>query len=908
MSSFLYRLGRVAAHRARLVVACWLAALLALGVAAIGLGGQLQQNLTIPGTESQEGIDLLDQRFPVLAGTSGQLLFVAPDGQRITEHRDQVREVLRRVEDVEHVRLVVDPFADGYAHALSEDGRHALSQVQLDVKLDELDPDTVAALEDAAQLPEGSALEVHLGGSIFTTTEVTVSATEAVGVGLALIVLAVTFGSLLAAGMPILTALLGVAVTMAGVLAAASVATITSTTPTLALMIGLAVGIDYALFIVFRHRTQLASGMDVAESVARSVATAGSAVIFAGATVVIALCGLVVARIPFLSVMGFAAAAGVAVAVAVAVSFVPALLALAGERLRPRPSSRAARHALASPDDGHTMGARWVAAVTRLPALTLVLVTAALLVMALPAKDLQLGLPDNGTKEPGSTPRVTYDLVSDAYGPGYNSPLLVTTDIIRTTDPVGVMERLGQDLAALDRVAAVPLATPNPDADLGIVQVVPETGQTDPATADLVRQIRELRPELEARYDVTDLKVTGQTAVTIDVSDRLSGALLPFGVVVVGLSLLLLTIVFRSVAVPLKATLGYLLSVLASFGAVAAVFEWGWLAETLNVARVGPVISFLPIILMGVLFGLAMDYEVFLVSRMSEEFVHTGDATRAVTAGFAASARVVTAAAVIMICVFAAFVPHGDSIVKPIALGLAVGVFVDAFLVRMTLVPAVMALLGHRAWWLPARLDRRLPHLDVEGAGLQAHLDHEDWVRRHGEAAVRAEEVLLVDEHGAPLLAPVSLVVHPGSLHVVSSDDRVARKALLAALAGRFDIAGGTLVVQGRLLPSEALAVRAQVWHFDRMPPLDRLRDLAERAGRGLLVVVDDVDLQGGPDAQAHRWTGLAELTAGGATVVAGARTAPPPGVPHRACVLAAADPADRSRPARTDSDREVLA
>ncbi|WP_158630576.1 MMPL family transporter [Nocardioides daphniae] len=734
MSSYLYRLGRAAAASARWVIIGWVVLLAALGGAAAALGGQLQEDLSIPGTEAQTGIDQLDERFPLLAGTSGQLLFVAPEGETVADHADDVRSVLDAIEGVDHVATVVDPLAKGNEYNLAEDGRYALAQVLLDVKLDELDADTVPALEEAATLPEGSELDVHLGGGVFTTTSVAISPTEGLGIVVALVVLAITFGSMLAAGLPILTAVVGVGVTMAGLLAVAKVTTITSTTPTLALMIGLAVGIDYALFIVYRHRTQLAQGMAVRESVARSVATAGSAVIFAGATVVIALCGLVVARIPFLTVMGLAAAAGVAVAVVVAITLVPAVLAALGEKMRPKPGSRAAVRATADPATQRTLGARWVRVATKVPALTVAVTVLVLGVLAIPAKDLALGLPDNGTKDPGTAPRVTYDLVADAFGPGFNGPLLVTGDIIRSTDPIGVVEDLKAEIEKVPGVASVPMATPNPNADLAVIQVVPETGQTDPATADLVRALRDLGDELEDEYEVSDVIVTGQTAVTIDVSDKLGAALLPFGVVVVGLSMILLTIVFRSIAVPVKATVGYLLSVLASFGVVAAIFEYGWFAEALNVAKVGPVISFLPIILMGVLFGLAMDYEVFLVSRMREEYVHTGDAQRAITTGFTASARVVTAAAIIMIAVFAAFVPHGDSVIKPMAVGLAVGVFVDAFIVRMTLVPAVMALLGDKAWWLPKTLERTLPHLDVEGEGLAHHVAHEEWVAAHGEA------------------------------------------------------------------------------------------------------------------------------------------------------------------------------
>ena len=876
MSSALYRLGHAVVRRSGRVLAAWVALLFGVGLLAGGLGGQLQDDLTIPGTESQQGLDVLEQRFPEVAGVSGQIVFVVPAGERVRQYAAQVDAVLRKVEAVDHVLVATDPFDKDGRLTVSEDERHALSQVQLDIPLDELDEATVAELEEATSLPAGAALDVHLGGSLFANKTVEVTWVEGLGVLLALVVLAVTFGSLLAAGMPIATAVVGVGVAMAGIIGAAAVTTINSSTPTLALMIGLAVGIDYALFIVSRHRAQLAQGMDVAESVARSLATAGSAVIFAGVTVVIALCGLVVARIPFLTVMGLAAAAAVAVAVAVAITLVPAMLGLAGERLRPRAGSRAARHSVVAPDETHTVGARWVRLVTRVPALTVAVVVGLLLVMTLPAKDLALGLPDNGTAAPGSGERITYDLVSEAYGPGFNAPLLVTVDIIRTTDPIGVMEDLGADLGELDGVDAVALTTPNRKADLGIVQIVPEHAQTDPETADLVRAIRDRAGTLEERYDVTDLRVTGHTAVTIDVSDRLRGALLPFALVVVGLSLLLLMVLFRSVAVPVKATLGYLLSVGASFGAVVAVFQWGWLAEAMNVTKVGPVISFLPILLMGVLFGLAMDYEVFLVSRMREEYVHTRDALRSVTVGFTSSARVVTAAAVIMISVFAAFVPHSDMAVKPIALGLAVGVFVDAFLVRMTLVPAVLALLGDRAWWLPRRLDAALPQLDVEGAGLEHHLEHETWVAAHGAVAVRTEHLSLHDGDHV-VFSGVDLAVRPGTLVAVSTADRVARRALLAALSGRLAGTTGRAVVLDRVLPDEAAGVRRRVPLLDRFPTRPELLALEREATRGQapLVLVDDVDRVAGPDEVEARWAALRRLTELGATVLAGTSTPP---------------------------------
>ncbi len=880
MSSFLYRLGHVMARRAKRVLALALLALVVMGSLAVGLGGQLQDNLTIPGTESQKGLDVLAQRFPEVAGTSGQILLVAPRGDRVSQHRDEVRALVTRVRHVGHVEVATDPFAKDNKLSLSDNGRDALIQVQLDVPLDRLQDTTIHQLEQAAHtVPADSGLEVHLGGQIFTNKSVQVSATEGLGVLVALVVLAITLGSLLAAGMPIVTAILGVGIAMAGVLSVAAFADVNSSTPTLALMIGLAVGIDYALFIVSRHRGQLARGLEPQESVAQALATAGSAVIFAGATVIIALCGLVVAKIPFLAVMGYAAAAAVAVAVVVALSVVPAMLGLAGERLRPRRGSRAARNAVVEPGETHTVGAKWVRLVTRVPLLTALLVVGVLVVLALPARDLSLGLPDNGYAPKGSTERTTYDLVSRDYGPGYNTPLLVTVDIIRTTDPVGVMDELGKDLAGYEGVEAVALSTPNRSADLGIVQLIPTEAQTDPATADLVRSIRDDSTSLEKKYGITSLRVTGQTAVAIDVSDRLFAALLPFGLVVVGLSLLLLMLVFRSIAVPLKATLGYLLSVGASFGAVTAVFEWGWLAEQLHVPHVGPVISFMPIILMGVLFGLAMDYEVFLVSRMREEYVHTGDAQRSVRSGFTGSARVVTAAAVIMISVFAAFVPHGDASVQPIALGLAVGVFVDAFLVRMTLVPAVLAILGARAWWLPTWLDRRLPSLDVEGTGIAKHVEHEEWVEQHGWPVVRAEGLSLAAD-GETVLRGIDAVLWRGDLLAVVDSDPVRRRVLLAALSGRLEHDEGRLVVLDRVLPDEAQGVRRRVALHHRLPSLDQLEPLARRAreGAAVLVVLDDVD--GPSDTEStpeERWRRLRQLARAGVTVVAGcAHDAPP--------------------------------
>jgi RND superfamily putative drug exporter len=817
MSSVLYRIGRVAFQRRATTLVGWLLVLVVVGGTAALTGGTLVDSFAIPGTQSHQGLDLLDQRFPQAAGATAQIVFEAdaPGTVDDADVRAGVEQVVAAVGQVEHVVQVSDPFADSApSSAVSADRRYAQSQVQLDEGLGALPDDVADLIAAAAVVDPGTPVTVHLGGQVYTETGVEIGVTELLGVGVAVLVLAMTFGSLLAAGMPMLTALLGVGVAMAGILTAASVTTISSTTPTLALMIGLAVGIDYALFILSRHRHQLALGMDVEESAARAVATAGTAVVFAGTTVIIALCGLSVVGIPFLSVMGVAAAGAVAVAVLVALTVLPALMGLAGERLRPRPTSRTARRELADPAAGGTLGARWVTLVTRVPVLTVLLVVVGVGVLAIPATDLRLTLPDNGSAPVGSPQRETYDLVSEAFGPGYNAPLLVTADIIASTDPKGAVAGLAADLAALDGVVSVPVATPNASADTALLQVVPEGGQADRVTQDLVAEIRADSATLVAPYPgVRDLLVTGQTAVSVDVSARLGAALVPFGVVVVGLSLVLLLVVFRSVAVPVKATLGYLLSVLAAFGVTAAVFEWGWGAGLIGVTLVGPVISFMPIIVMGVLFGLAMDYEVFLVSRMHEEYARHHDPHRAVVVGFTASARVVTAAAIIMISVFVAFVPHGSDIVKPIAFALAVGVAVDAFAVRMTLVPAVLTLLRHRAWSMPRWLDRHLPSLDVEGAALAEQIEHGTWVEEHGPAAVRAEAVVVAttDVPEEPGSRPVDLVLRPGgALRVTSPDPRLV-DAFLLAVAGRGGPLTGRLVVLDHPLPEQAGAVATRV-------------------------------------------------------------------------------------------------
>ncbi|WP_434317188.1 MMPL family transporter [Leifsonia sp. P73] len=842
MSSLLYSIGRWAFRARKLVLSLWLLLLVLLAGGAIAFNQGTDNTFSIPGTESQEALDTLSRTFPQVSGTSAQIVVVAPKGETVDQAaiQDPVESTVADLAKTDGVAGTTSPYSTTVKNLISDDRTAAIISVQLHGQQTTVPAETKTAIKDAGaalqkELPSGS--QTAVGGQLFSQNLPTISPTEGIGLLIAIVVLIITFGSILAAGMPLATALLGVGLSMALIFIATLFGPISSTTPLLALMLGLAVGIDYSLFIISRHQSQLKAGVDPEESAARAVATAGSAVLFAGITVIIALAGLAVAGIPFLTTMGLAASVAVGIAVLVALSLTPAFLGFAGSRITPghRATKRAERAAAraeaagaeeatpipepatrANPSLAHAAKAdipkgpfrTWVRAVTRFPIVTVVAVVVALGIAAVPALQLRLALPDAGSHPKDDPARIAYDLVSEHFGPGYNGPLIVTGSIISSHDPLGLMKKLGAEIADLPGVAAVPLSTPNQNADTGIVQVVPTTAPDDPRTAQLVSELRSKHQHFLDEYGV-DLKVTGTTAAQIDVSSRLGGALLPFGILVVGLSLVLLTMVFRSIAVPIKAALGYLLSVGVAFGAVTAVFEWGWFGDAVHLDKTGPVISFMPIILMGVLFGLAMDYEVFLVSRIREDYVHGGDARRAIQSGFVGSAKVVTAAAIIMISVFAAFVPEGDASIKPIALGLAVGVFVDAFIVRMTLVPAVLQLLGDKAWWMPRWLDRVLPSFDVEGDGLQKELELADWPAP-GSRSIAAADGLSVSARRTPILRDVSFRLADGEALVVHGPDRTAALALLMAVTGRTRVDGGTVKVAGFVLPTRGSAVRSR--------------------------------------------------------------------------------------------------
>ncbi|MEU7374660.1 MMPL family transporter [Streptomyces albidoflavus] len=737
MATFLYSIGRFAFRRRRLVALVWVALLALAGVGAATASTATSNSFSIPGTEAQRAFDLLEERYPGQSadGASARVVFKAPEGEKITapENAGEVSGTVKELkEGSDQIAKVADPF-DKKAPAVSQDGTTAYISVTYDVSSFELTEETRDSLKNAGNEAREGGMTVEIGGDALMVMPET-GITEVIGVVVAGIVLVITFGSLVAAGLPLITALIGVGIGVSTITALASVMDLGSTTATLAMMIGLAVGIDYALFIVSRYRAELAEGREREEAAGRAVGTAGSAVVFAGLTVVIALAGLAVVNIPILTKMGLAAAGTVVLAVLVAVTLIPAFLGFAGERIVSRKDRKARKAAAeqaaatgevlvgdAPRDNG---GTRWARFVQRRPVMVLLAGVIGLGAIAIPATSLEMGLPDDGAQPASSSPRKAYDLLSDGFGPGFNGPLVGVVDLKNSDDQDAVLQRITGEIQKNEHVVVVTPPVPNEAGDTAMFTVIPKDRPNSTETETLVHDIRDFGDTLKSD-DGAEVYVTGATAMNIDFSEKMNDALLPYLALVVGLAFLLLMVVFRSILVPLKAALGFLLSVVAALGAVVAVFQWGWLGGLFGVEQPGPIMSVMPILMVGVVFGLAMDYEVFLVTRMREAYVHGESPSEAITTGFRHGARVVTAAAVIMIAVFAGFIGSSEQMIKMIGFGLAIAVFFDAFVVRMAIVPAVLALLGKHAWWLPRWLDRALPDFDVEGDKLRKKLDRE---------------------------------------------------------------------------------------------------------------------------------------------------------------------------------------
>ncbi|CUU53882.1 putative drug exporter of the RND superfamily [Parafrankia irregularis] len=730
MSGFLYRVGRLAATRPWRVIGVWVVALVVATVLAAQLGGEPHDDFDAPGTASQRGTDLLRAEFPALAEAQARVVLHTRDGSPVATGLTDT--VARRLADVPAVVVVSPP-------QVSADGDTAMFTLNYDRPVTDLGGSkAIDQLVDAVTPAAEAGLTTEFGGQVAENVQEVSGTAEAVGIAFALVILLIAFGSIIAAGVPLAVALIGLGIGSAGITLIAAGTDVSTIAPTLASMVGIGVGIDYALLLVTRHVEGLRNGLSVPEAAARANGTAGVSVLFAGVTVVLSLMGLRLVGLNTYVTTGFTTAAVVVTVVVTALTLVPALCGLAGTRLlgrraraalnasaaagapvamvqdtadrtaQPEPETKPNPHPQPQPQPRRTLTAAWAERVGRRP---LPWATGALLLLLLLAAPI-LGMrtwPQDAGSQPDSTyQRRAYDLIAAEYGPGANGPLIVAVDLrrISATDLDGLVRRL----AATPDVAAVAEPVVAPSGDAAVIIVTPTVGPSDERAAELVRTLR-------AEVLPAGVEITGLTAVYTDLSRWMSDRLWWVVGFVVGVSLLLLTLVFRSPVVALKAAVMNLLSIAAAYGVVTVVFQWGWGTDLLGLPHSVPMSSWLPVLMFTVLFGLSMDYEVFLLSRIREDYLATGDPHGSVVRGLASTGRVISSAALIMISVFAGFALDPDVTVKMVGFGMAVAVLVDATIIRMIMVPATMALLGRANWWLPGWLDRVLPHLDVHGSG-----------------------------------------------------------------------------------------------------------------------------------------------------------------------------------------------
>jgi RND superfamily putative drug exporter len=709
------RLTRFCIDHRRFVILGWIAVAIAALALSSAVGSRYATNFSLPGTESQRAADLLKRDFPAQAGDSDQIVFAAKQG-KVSDPavRARITPMLASVAKLPHVTGVVSPYAAAGARAVSADGRIAFATVNFDQRANELPKDAVKRVISVARGAGSSAVQVELGGqAIQQVQEPPLGAATAIGIVAAIVVLLLTFGSFVAMGMPILTALIGLG-TGVGLIGLASQAIDMPFFSTeLAVMIGLGVGIDYALFIVTRFRENARAGMDVREATIAAMDTAGRAVLFAGLTVIIALLGMFALGISFLYGVAVSSALAVLLVMLASLTVLPALISKFGTRVA-RPSRRARRRAEAGvpAPTGPTGWARWAGWVTRRPWVGVTVGLGIMLLLTVPALSMNLGSSDAGNDPTSLTTRRAYDLLAEGFGKGVNGPLVVAAQLSKAGDKAA-QAQIGTALRTTPDVAAVAAPRVAPNGQTLVYTVYPRSAPQDQATTDMVQNLRDNRlPPVERATGATVL-VGGANGAQIDVTHALSSKLPLFIGVVVLLSALLLFIVFRSVVIPLQAAAMNLLSIGASLGVVVAIFQWGWLADLVGIQK-GPIDSFIPVMVFAIVFGLSMDYEVFLVSRIHEVWTKRRDASRAVVEGLASTGRVITAAATIMVCVFLSFVLGDVRAVKLFGLSLAAAVFLDAFVVRSLLLPAVLQLLGRATWWLPDWLERRLPHLAIE--------------------------------------------------------------------------------------------------------------------------------------------------------------------------------------------------
>jgi RND superfamily putative drug exporter len=701
-------------HRKTVIIG-WIVALIGLGMIAGSVGSDFTEEFSLPSSDSKDALDLLENRFPAQAGDVVQIVYKAESGVESPAIEQKMKGVFTQVAALPHVSEVSSPYEKGGAGAVSEDGKIAYATAQLDVTTDKLNDGEVKKIVDTARAAGGNGLRVETGGSPVEEVrgEEEESSSEGIGILAAVVVLLISFGSVVAMGLPLLTALFALGVGISGITLFTHVFDTAEFAPQLAFMIGLGVGVDYALFILTRFRNGLDEGLDKRDAAIAAVDTAGRAVLFAGITVIISLMGMLLLGLPFLYGVATAAAIAVLCTMIAALTLLPAMLSLVGNwvnRLRIPFLGRGARSI-----DENTWWFRWSGRIQRRPWVAALLSGGLLIVLCIPTLSLRLGTNDAGTDPAGSTTREAYDLLAEGFGPGFNGPFVLAAELPEKGNDE-VLNELRTQLKGEEGVEEVTDVTLNPNKTVGVFQLYPTTSPQSAATTDLLDHIRgDVIPPIEQKTGA-QVHVGGINAIFEDFGNGIAEKLPLFIGVVVLLSALLLMIVFRSILVPLKAVLMNLLSIGAAFGLIVAVFQWGWGASIIGVDATGPIISFFPIFLFSIVFGLSMDYEVFLMSRIHEEWEHNKDASEAVHRGLALTGRVITAAAAIMVAVFASFMLGEDRIIKLFGLGLASAVFIDAVIIRSVLVPAIMQLLGKRAWWIPDWLDRILPRLHVEPA------------------------------------------------------------------------------------------------------------------------------------------------------------------------------------------------
>ncbi|WP_127531643.1 MMPL family transporter [Paenibacillus kobensis] len=726
MAKYLYRLGQWSVNKRKGVLFSTLAILIVLGIATLSLGSAFSKELTIPNTPADRAGKVISEEFAGAANLSSkiQIVFKAPDDKTM-ESADVEQAITAMLNDIGTDAGVAGVATPVQLQNISPSKQFGYAEVTFKVAAEEVAEETKEHILSQMEHTREAGIQTEARGDVVLSESET-PLVEVIGIIVAFFILAITFASFVAAGLPILTAGAGLGVGMLLIVIGSNFIEIQNVSLSLAAMIGLAVGIDYALFIMTRFKQQLAQGYSVPESVAIANGTAGSAVVFAGVTVVIGLLGLSVANIPFLSMMGYSAALCVVTTVIISVVVLPAVLGMIGHKLTPAKENKWLGSLTGTNKNKKKKASsnRWGEFVTKRPLVVSLVSIALLAVIAVPFFHINLGLPSDGTaKSTDTTERRAYDLLTEGYGEGFNASLIVAAKADKPTEgtPQAVAE-IAKEISALPGVLNVTPAFPGPSGQLYVMTVIPQTGPDDTQTKSLVKAIRALSDETVEANQI-ELMVTGTTAMNIDIAQKLNDALPIFAALIVVMAYLLLVLVFRSLLIPLKAVLGFLLSLGATLGFVVFVVQDGNLLGLFGFPASSPILAFLPVILIGILFGLAMDYEIFLVSKMREVYAHTGDPRRAILDGVRDSGRVVIAAGLIMISVFVGFMLAPDAMIKSIGMALAVGVLFDAFIVRLTIVPAVMSLMGKAAWYMPKWLDKLLPNIDVEGESIMKEVE-----------------------------------------------------------------------------------------------------------------------------------------------------------------------------------------